>query len=501
MFAPDRIGLILGPLSLLAWLVFVPRGLMTVEAHRLFGILLWTIIWWMTEPIPIPATGLLAVVLATALGAVPKDLDPARTVLAPFADPSVFFLLGGMFLGRAMTRHGLDRRFALTILNTRWSGRSPAMVLGSVGLAVTLVSMWVSNTAATSMMFPVTLGVIQVLAAGQGELGKDTLRSPFSSALLLMTAYASSVGGVSTPMGTATNVVAMGYFKLPEYFGKQIDFLSWTMVGVPLMLILFAGLYFWLRWLLASEPLDLASLRQYLRKEYDQLGPWRPGEKVTLFVFLIVVTLWITPGILAVVSDSAQRAFSRHFPEEVSALLAPILLFVIPINWKERKFGLEAEDFQKVDWGTALLFGAGLSMGTLMFKTGLAALIGEWTLLVLGSNDVWVITAAAIVGGIVLSEFTSNAATASTLIPVILALCTKGGIDPVPPLMGVTFAASFGSALPVSTPPNAIVYSSGLIPARRMVIAGIGLDLLAGVVIWVVLRVAYGLGWSPIAHG
>ena len=500
----DRIGLVVGPAVLLGWILFVPLGQLSPEAHRLAGIMLLTILWWMTEPIPIPATGLLAVALAVILGAVPAAeeggaFQPARIVLEPFADPSVYFLLGGMFLGRAMTRHGLDRRIALSIVCTRWAGRTPATVLLGVGLSVGLVSMWISNTAATAMIYPVTMGIIAVLATASGTDHEQFARSPYASTLLLMTAYASSVGGIATPIGTATNVVAMGFFKRPEYLNRSIDFLRWSAVGLPLMLVVFAGLFFWLRRAHSSAGLDMPMLRGYLQTERAGLGPWRRGEKNVLAVFLIVVSLWVTPGVLAVVAaPEVQQAFSRHFPEEITALLAPVLLFLLPVDWRRREFSLAAEDFFLIDWGTMLLFGAGLALGRLMVLTHLAAAVGQQLFDWLGTTDVWLITAVAIAGGIVLSEFTSNAATVSTLIPVIWGICRYGHIDPIPPLMGATFAASFGSALPVSTPPNAIVYSSGLIPVRRMIGAGLGLDLISGLAIWCVLRAAFALGWTPI---
>jgi sodium-dependent dicarboxylate transporter 2/3/5 len=502
----DRIGLVLGPAVLVGWLFLVDQGTLTPQAHRLAGILLMTVIWWLTEPIPIPVTGILAVVLCVLLGAVPTDeatspAAPATVVLASFAEPSVFFLLGGLFIGRAMARHGLDRRIALMILCTDWAGRSPGTVLAATGLAVMFLSMWISNTAATAIMYPVILGVVAVLAAGDPRSQMRFARSPYASALLLMTAYASSVGGIATPIGTATNVVAIGYFKRPEYFSQQVDFLRWSLVGVPLMLLLFASLYAWLRLQAPANNLDLPRLRGHLRAEYDRLGPWKVGECNTLSVFLIVVSLWVAPGVLALVaSPEAQRVFSRHCPEEITALLAPVLLFLLPVDWKRRQLTLEASDLRQVDWGIVLLFGAGLALGSLMFKTGLAQVIGRGVFELLGTRDVWVITAAAIAGGILLSEFTGNAATASTLIPVILATCVEAEIDRLPPLLGVTFGASFGSALPVSTPPNAIVYSSGLVPVRRMVLAGIGLDLLCLAAIWTVLRIADAVRWTPFVN-
>lgn len=500
----DRIGLVLGPVAMLAWLLWGPREAVTPEAHRLSGVLLLTIIWWLTEPIPIPITGVLAVVLAVVMGAVPavEGKSPAVVALAQFGNPTLFFLLGGMFIGRAMTRHGLDRRIALSILTARGAAHSPSTLLGAIGLSVMFISMWISNTAATAMIYPVTLGIISVLAAGMSSRTADFSRSPYASALLLMTAYVSSVGGIATPIGTTTNVVAMGYFRQPDFFGRPIDFARWTAVGVPMMLALFVALFLWLRWLAPTGQLDLAAVRSHLRRERASLGAWTLGERNTLQVFLLVVALWIAPSMLSLVGyDDESRWMSEHFPEEIVALLAPVILFLLPIDWRRRQFSLDLGDVSHIDWGTLLLFGAGMSLGSLMVLTGLVKVLGRGAFDWLGTDDIWSITALAIVGGIVLSEFTSNAASATALIPVVWALCQEAGVDPVPPLMGVTFASSFGSALPVSTPPNAIVYGSRLLPARRMMLAGLGFDVACGLIIWSVLRVAYALGWTPIATG
>lgn len=500
----DRIGLLLGPLLMLGWLSLVERGSLTVEAHRLSAILLLTITWWLTEPIPIPVTGLLSVSLCVLMGAIPQTepngLEAARAALAPFAHPSVFFLLGGLFIGRAMTRHGLDRRLALGVLCTRWAGRSPLTVLAAVGMSVMFISMWISNTAATAMMYPVVLGMISVLAAGTGNQNGGFARSPYASGLLLMTAYASSIGGIATPIGTATNVVAMGYLESRDYLGSQVDFFRWTLAGVPMTLAIFAGVFWWLRVQSPAAGLDMLSLRDYLHDEQSRLGSWKRGEINTLIVFLTAVTFWIAPGVVGLLSlKEAERFFVQRVPEEIVAVLVPVSLYLLPVDWNRRKFSLEVSDLLKVDWGTMLLFGAGLSLGNLMFKTGLADTLGHTLFYGLGTSDMWIITAVAIAAAIVLSEFTSNVAAVSTLLPVVLAVCKSGDIDPIPPLMGTTFAASFGSALPVSTMPNAIVYGSGLLPLRRMIVAGIGMDLVCGVVIWIVLRVAHTLHWTPLA--
>jgi sodium-dependent dicarboxylate transporter 2/3/5 len=501
----DLAGLIAGPILLVAWLAFEDPQLALADAmrYRLGGVMVLTILWWLTEPIPIPVTGLLAIVMAVMLGVVPRDegqteVEAFKAVLAPFAEPAVFFLMGGMFIGQAMTRHGLDRRFALAILCSRWAGRSPATVLGGVGLAVCLVSMFVSNTAATAMVFPVTLGLIAVMAdATREKAGSVFARSPYATALLLMTAYASSVGGIATPIGTTTNVVAMGYFKQAKYFGRPVDFLAWTWVGVPMMVLLFAALFLWLRLSAPASSIDIATLRDYLRDERGKLGPWRRGEWNTLAVFLAAVSLWMAPGAIGLFDDDAARRFNRKLPEEIVALAVPVLLYLLPVRWRRREATLAAEDLRQIDWGTLLLFGSGLALGGLMFRTGLAEQIAEWAVSALGTEDVWAITALAIAAGVVLSEFTSNAATAATLIPVVWKMCEHLEITPLAPTLGLTFGASFGSALPVSTPPNAIVYGSGLIPMRRMIAAGVVFDAICIAIIWLALRVSIGWGWTP----
>jgi len=497
----DRVGFFLGPALMLAWFTLVDGTALRPEAYRLAGILILTVVWWVTEPIPLAATGLLATVLCVILGAVPAEeqaKEGVRTVLAPFADPTVFFLLGGLFVGRAMTKHGLDRRIALTLLASRWAAGSPGRLLLTVGAATTFVSMWVSNTATTAMMCPVVVGMIAVLDSGSGS---GFARSWFATALLLVVATGSSIGGIATPIGTATNVFAIGFLKRPEVLGRGVDFLHWMAVGVPATVVIFVGMYAWLRLLAPPGNLDLTALRAYLRDEYNRIGPWKRGEVNTLVVFLFAVGLWITPGILGVFAPpNAHSAFVRRFPDEMTAVIAVVLLYLLPTNWRGRRFTLEADDFRQVDWGTMLMFGAALSLGGLMFRTGLAEAAGRTVFGALGTRDLWVLTALAIAASILLSEVTSNTAAAAALMPVVHRLCVEAGVDPLPPLLGVALAASFGSALPVSTPPNAIIYGTGMAPVKRMVPAGLGVDLIAGIVIWVVLCLAWEFAhWSPLS--
>jgi sodium-dependent dicarboxylate transporter 2/3/5 len=314
-----------------------------------------------------------------------------------------------------------------------------------------------------------------------------------------MTAYASTIGGITTPIGTATNVIAMDYFQQPKYFNKSVDFFQWSLVGFPLTVVLFVVLMLWMRWLGPPGTLNLRRLRDYLALQRSGLGAWSRGEKNTLVVFVAIVSLWMAPAPLKLLSPTALEWFEQHFPEATVAMLAPVLLYLIPVNWRRGEFTLAASDFVKIDWGTLALFGSGLCLGNLMQTTGLANELGKGALTLSGATDVWSITAIAIAGGVLLSEITSNTATAAALIPVTLSLCKEAGVEPLAPLMGVTLGASFGNALPVSTPPNAIVYGSGLIQVRRMVVSGLGLDIFSGVLIWCVLRIAFELGWTPFS--
>lgn len=497
----QRLGLLIGLMVLVGgwyWAHSLPTA---SAADRLAPVLIFTILWWLTEPIPIAATGLLSVVLAVAFDAVPLPEggggSVAKVVLSPFADPSVFFLLGGMFLAQGMVRHGLDRRLALSVLSSSWAGRSPLRLLLAIGVAVGSVSMFVSNTASTAMVYPVVLGIIGVL--GQ-TAGPGFARSPFASCLLLMTAYSASIWGVATPIGTATNVVAMGFLRREEFLGVSVDFGRWVLIGFPIALVTFLGTAGWLWWSAGrkdARKLELDKLRDYLRDERGKLGGWNWGEVNTLSVLVLMVFLWVTPSILRLTGQTDwAEVMQRRFPEEVVALLAPVLLFLLPTG-KRGEGTLLPEDFAHIDWSTILLFGSGLSLGSLMFQTGLAKRVGAGVMDIVGTHDPWVIAALAAVGAILLSEFTSNAATASTLLPVVNALCQAAGTDAMPALFAVTFAASLGSALPVSTPPNAIVYGSGLIPVRRMVGAGVGVDVWGLIVVVAVLRVGGWLGWQP----
>ena len=481
-----RGSLFLGPLLGLAlWLMPMPG--ISPAAHDLAAIIAWIVVWWIGEPVPIPVSALLGAVLCILAG-----VADAKTVLAPFAEPTIFLFLGSFIMARAMSVHGLDRRFAFGIMSRRWIGDRAWRILFAYGAISAFISMWISNTATTAMMFPIGLGIITAMAGLlEKKCGKktDPARFRFATGMMLMAAYASSTGGIGTPVGTPPNLI--GLAMIEKFAGVKIPFFRWMLFAVPMLVAMYILLFLILYGLHRPEMPVIAGSRDYVRQELAKLGPWSRGQKNSLAAFLVTVCLWVIPGFLAVFWGSASSLatnYGRRLPEAAAALIGAFLLFVLPVDWKKRKFTISWRQAVDIDWGTLLLFGGGLSLGNLMFETRLAEHIGQGLLRISGAESLWTITLAAIAIAIVASEATSNTAAANMVVPVVIALALAAGVNPVPPALGAILGCSWGFMLPVSTPPNAIVYGSGLVPIIKMIRAGLLFDLAGGLVIWIGLR-------------
>ena len=439
-------------------------------------------VYWITESIPIPATALLGAVLCILLG-----IDEEKKVLASFANPIIFLFMGSFMIARAMRIHKLDLRLAYFILSRKFLGQSQLGIVLAVAFLSAFLSMWISNTATAAMVFPVALGIITSISEAQKESADLT---GFKTGLMLIVAYASSIGGIATPVGTPPNLIGLG--MLETILGKKISFFSWMLLGVPLAAVTLALLIFFFKALFRIKRKQLENLGQQIQAKRKALGNWTKGQKNTLIAFLTAVTLWVLPGLIAILSSTSSGLYdfyNSRIPEAAAAILAALLLFVLPVNWKQREFTLTWREAVQIDWGTILLFGGGLTLGSLMFSTGLAEKLGFWIISLTGASSLWAITLIAIITAVFISETTSNTASASMVVPVVIAIAQSAGVSPLPPALGATLGASFGFMLPVSTPPNAIVYSSGFIPITRMIKAGIGLDLLGILVIWLGLRI------------
>lgn len=475
----NTIGLFLGPLiGLIVYMIDMPQ--LSHKAHVLAAILAWTVTWWICEPIPLAMTALGSSVLCVLLG-----VDGAKKVFAPYADPLIFIFLGSFILAEAMAIHGLDKRFAYAIMSSKLVGSSTGRILAAFGFICAFLSMWISNTAATAMMFPIALGIVYAmgdLIAKQRGKSVDPTKLRFGTGLMLMAAYGASTGGIATPVGTPPNLI--GIALIEKTLGIKIAFFHWMSFALPLtalmMFVLFALLYFMFK----PEISNVVGGTAYVAEERRKLGKWTAGQRNALFAFLVTVVLWIIPGILAVMNSPFQKDYNRMFPEGVSALIGATLLFLLPTNWKEREFTITWKQAVKIDWGTLMLFGGGITLGTLMFESKLADVIGKGLLTMSGASTTWGITFGAIFIAIIVSETSSNTASANMVVPVMIALSQAAGVDPIPPAIGATLGASWGFMFPVSTPPNAIVYGSGMVPITKMVRAGILYDIVGGLAIW-----------------
>lgn len=482
----QKISLFLGPL-LAVILLLAPMPGLNAPAHTLAAIIGWVVVWWIGEPVPIPVSAILGAVLCILAG-----VGDARTVLAPFAEPTIFLFLGSFILARAMCVHGLDRRFAYGILSMGWIRERSWRILFAYGAITAFISMWVSNTATTAMMLPIGSGIVAAMAGMlEKKTGRavDPARLRFASAMMLMAAYASSAGGIGTPVGTPPNLI--GIAMIEKFAGVKIPFFQWMLFAVPMLLVMYGLLFLLLYFLHKPEMPVMEGSREFVRQELARLGPWSRGQKNSLVAFLVTVCLWVIPGFLAIFRGSSAAIttwYGRRLPEAAAALIGAGLLFVLPLDWKKRKFTITWRQAVAIDWGTLLLFGGGLSLGSLMFSTGLAEHVGQGLLRLSGAGSMWAITFAAVFIAIVASETTSNTAAANMVVPVVISLALAARVNPVPPALGAILGCSWGFMLPVSTPPNAIVYGSGLVPIVKMIRAGFLFDLAGGLVIWAVLR-------------
>jgi sodium-dependent dicarboxylate transporter 2/3/5 len=475
-------GLFLGPLVLLT-LLLAPLPL-EADAHRLAAILAMMVVLWVTEALPLAVTALIGPLLTIVLG-----VAPARTAFAPFADPIIFLFIGSFMLAESMFVHGLDRRIAFGALSSRMVGSSPVRILLAFGGVSALISMWISNTATTAMMFPIGLSIVAHLTHGRE---REAGSREFAVAMMLICAFGASIGGIATPIGTPPNLIGIG--MLNRIVGADITFFRWMLLGLPIVALLlgFLIVYFYFR---SVRGLDLDTSRtDIIADELRRLGPISRGQRNTLIAFGVTVGLWLFPGVLAILGlgqSTFARAYAAAIPESVAAMTGAVLLFVLPVQWRARQFTLKWEEAVRIDWGIILLFGGGLAMGELAFTTGLAESMGRGITSVLPVHSEAALTILFTAVAIVMSEAASNTASANMIVPIAIAVSQAAGVDPLQPALGATLGASMGFMMPISTPPNAIVYSSGHVPITAMITHGIVLDV-AGFV--VIVAMLLGLG-------
>jgi len=470
-------GLVVGPLLFLI-VYFAPLGLERPQ-QSLAAIFLMVIVLWMTEAIPIPITAVLGLVLTVLLGVASGD-----TIFPLFSDGTIFLFIGGFIIAQAMMVHGIDRRFAYKVLSIPKVAGSTYRTIIAFGAIAALLSAFVSNSATTAMLFPIGLGIMNALAGlvhdqSDEDTGRSRLR--FGTALMLMIAYGASVGGLLTPIGSPPNLIGREFIE--KELDTTISFFDWVLTAGPIVFVMFIALCIVLIAMNRPEVRKIEGAEQYVAEERSKLGKLSPGERNTLIAFAVAVTLWILPGLVGLVAGDTSDIYitmTERLPEEVVAIVAASLLFVLPINWKERRFTLNWSDAVKIDWGTILLFGCGIALGTLLDETGLATVVGKGMADTLGVTSIVVITALATLIAIVISETASNTASVAIIVPIVLPIASAAGLgaQALIPAFAAVFGASYGFMLPVSTPPNAIVYGSGMVPLTKMIRSGFVFDVI-----------------------
>ncbi|MCL4210148.1 MAG: DASS family sodium-coupled anion symporter [Phycisphaeraceae bacterium] len=496
-------GLALGPaLALLAyWLLpatyanaagevvpFTPAGRATL------AMMIWMGTWWLTEAIDITATALLPLAVFPLLG-----IAGIRQAAAPYADETIFLFMGGFILALSMQRWGLDKRIAL--LTLRVVGTHPINMVGGFMLATAMISAFVSNTATAAMMMPIALSVINLV---RSRLGKPTVDASnpgatplghFGLCLMLGIAYAASIGGLATIIGSPPNVIAVGFLRdrIAPQHRLDMSFAQWLELGLPLTLIFLP-----LTWLLLTRvlyPIRMGRIEgggDMIRSEFRALGRAGRGEWITFIVFIVTVMLWITRPLLTAgiggSTDAATGEASWVIPpipgltDAVIAMLAALVLFILPVNARKRQFTMDWPTASGLPWGILLLFGGGLSLAGAVQSNGVAEFLGSHAGGLSALPD-FLIVLMVVLAIIFLTELTSNTATTAALIPVLAGLAPGLGVSPYLLVIPATFAASCAFMLPVATPPNAIVFGTGFVTIPQMCKAGLWLNLVGSVLI------------------
>ncbi len=474
------VGLFAGPA--LALVVYLLSGTLDGPQRTLAAVLTLVLVYWISEAIPIPVTAVLGLALTIVLGVAPAD-----DVFGAFASSTIFLFIGGFIIAEAMMTHGLDRRFAFRVLALPGVASSTYRTIVAFGAIAVLLSAFISNTAATAMLFPIALGVIGALSglvAGQSAGDADASRLRFSTALMLMVAYGASVGGLLTPIGSPPNLIGREFIEAET--DARLPFFTWVLNAAPIVGVMFVALCVILIALNKPETNHITGADQYIADQRRQLGKMSRGERNTLFAFAVAVVLWILPGVLGLVLGDDSPVFTdvqERLNEGVVAILAAGLLFLLPTDWKRRRFTLSWNEAVRIDWGTILLFGSGIALGSLLSSTGLAERLGTSLSESLGVDSLFTITILAVVVAILISETTSNTASVGIVVPIIIPIALAADVDPVIPALAAVFGASYGFMLPVSTPPNAIVYGSGMVPITKMVRSGVVFDIIGAVLI------------------
>lgn len=447
----------------------------------------WMAVWWLTEAVNVSVTALLPLALLPLTGAASM-----RETAAPYAHELIFLFMGGFILALSMERWGLHRRIALHTLGL--AGTKPVNIIGSFMAVTAVLSMWVSNTATVIMMLPIAQSLILLLQNSGGEK-EDGMGMNFRLGLMLGIAYAASIGGVGTVIGTPPNLFVVSWIS--ENLGREIGFVEWMILALPLVIV-FLPLSWWIltRVLFPVRIRTIEGSVELARQELKKLGPMNRGERSTFLVFLLAVILWITRPLLQDLSVFGAHVFGGLTDTGI-AMGAAMLLFVLPVNFREHRYVMNWETTMKMPWGVLILFGGGLTLAKAVQQNGVSDFIGAQVQGLAGMPE-WIVVLVVVALMIFLTELTSNTATTATLVPILAGIAPALGVEVFMLVVPAAIAASCAFMMPVATPPNAIVFSSGYVTIPQMARAGIWLNIVGTVLItllaYAVIMLVLGAG-------
>lgn len=461
----------------------------SIAGRMTLSLVVWMAVWWLTEAIDLPVTALLPVVVLPLSGAMEM-----KAAAAPYASEIVFLIMASFVFALSMQRWGLDRRIAM--LTLRIVGDRPVNMVGGVMLATAMMGGFVSNTAKVAMLLPIGVSLIGFVRNQEKDSGN------FAVCVMLGIAYAASISGVSTIIGTPPNAFLAAFVRdeIAHPYQRELGFADWLTIGLPL-----TAIFLPFAWLLLTRilyPVGTASIkggRDFIKQSYRELGPVNRGEWVTVFVFAATVLAWMLRQPLASIEFGSDQHVWRPFgglSDSLIAMAGALVLFVVPTGRQAHEFVMDWRTAVRLPWDVLALFGGGLSLAGAVERNGVAEFIAAQAVWLHGLPPA-VVLIAVVIAVILFSEVASNTATATTMIPILATMAPALGVHPYFLIFPATFAASFAFMLPAGTPPNAVVFGTGFVSMRQMCWAGLWMNVMgAGLIIvatYVIIKPALGM--------
>ena len=465
------VGLWLGPALCLAAMISPPLQDVTPVGMRTLGIFLWTVAWWIGEPVPIPVTSLLSLAMLVLFGVLSVD-----AAFSTWSNWVIIFLIGACVIGHAMNLHGLTRRIAYHVATARIVAEDPWRVLLLFGLGSALMSSALSHVVTTIIFLAIAVGLVKALNIEQG--------SRYAEALFLAIAWGSNMG-VLTPVGAPTNLIAIG---MASTLGYRIGFLQWVIICLPVFVVSLAAMYVVLRYVIRPEMPDWRGSQVFLQEELKKLGAMTPAEKIAAGVFCTALFLWVIPDILPLVLPAGRLNpisvwVTRHLDWSVTAVIMAASLFVIPLDWNRRKFAMTWDEAVRgVEWGTLCLIAAALALGNTLAHNTLG--LGQFfqanvSAFIASSGSPFLFIVGVVAFTVIVGSVVSNLAIVSMVGALVQGLPASADVNPIALLVAVALAANMDFALPIGTPPSAIVFASGYVRIGTMIRGGTILALLS----------------------